>query len=90
MLLREDKKDSEDIVALFKDTVFKDVEKTYVEKMVYSFKKCRADCGQVLVEYGCVPASVVVVQQGSVKVGQANRRCLLELPSTRKIKTVSR
>ena len=69
LLLKEDKKDSEKIVNLFIDTIFKDIDKSQIEKMVYSFSKGEARCGDILVGYDEVPPMVYFLMTGSAKVG---------------------
>lgn len=73
LVLKEDKKDSEKVVNLFMNTIFKGVERTYIEKMVYSFTKGHAQCGEPLISYGEIPTHIYVVRKGFVKVVQTDR-----------------
>ena len=68
LVLKEDKKDSEKVVNLFMNTIFEGVERTYIEKMVYSFTKGQTNCGETLVKYGEVPSYIYVLRKGFVKV----------------------
>lgn len=68
LVIKEDKKDSEKIVDMFMDSIFKGVERSYIEKMVYSFTQGSAACGDILIKDGDVPQYVYVLRSGSVKV----------------------
>jgi len=48
--------------------MFKEVDRTYIEKLVYSFRKGRANCGDILVDYDSIPNYIYFLRSGTIKV----------------------
>lgn len=68
LIVKEDQKDAEKIVNLFMETIFREIHRSHIERMVYSFVKGEASCGETLISYDEIPHFIYFIQEGSAKV----------------------